>query len=134
MKENSDKLSREKSSQKNSSREKISWKEVYMLNKRALCLWCRECPMLFVSSGLHSIIAALIPYLTLYFSARLLDELAGTRMPEKMDHSSAFFRCGGLFFESAGFSMEGSAQSHASLSRRGDTFPENAGHGFCGGR
>ena len=84
MKENSDKLSREKSSQKNSSREKISWKEVYMLNKRALCLWCRECPMLFVSSGLHSIIAALIPYLTLYFSARLLDELAGTRMPEKL--------------------------------------------------
>ena len=55
-----------------------------MLNKRALCLWCRECPMLFVSSGLHSIIAALIPYLTLYFSARLLDELAGTRMPEKL--------------------------------------------------
>lgn len=55
-----------------------------MLNKRALCLWCRECPMLFVSSGLHSLIAALIPYLTLYFSARLLDELAGTRMPEKL--------------------------------------------------
>lgn len=66
------------------NREKISWKEVYALNKRALCLWCRECPMLFVSSGLHSAISALIPYLTLYFSARLLDELAGTRMPEKL--------------------------------------------------
>ena len=34
------------------SREKISWKEVYALNKRALCLWCRECPMLFVSCGI----------------------------------------------------------------------------------
>ena len=66
------------------SGEKISWKEVYALNKRALCLWCRECPMLFVSSGLHSVINALIPYLTLYFSARLLDELAGARMPERL--------------------------------------------------
>lgn len=65
-------------------REKISWKEVYALNRRALCLWCRECPMLFVSSGLHSVIAALIPYLTLYFSARLLDELSGTRRPEML--------------------------------------------------
>lgn len=66
------------------SREKISWKEVYALNKRALCLWCRECPMLFVSSGLHSLINALIPYLTLYFSARLLNELSGKRMPERL--------------------------------------------------
>lgn len=38
------------------SREKISWKEVY----------------------------ALIPYLTLYFSARLLNELSGKRMPERL--------------------------------------------------
>ena len=64
------------------NRENISWKEVYALNKRALCLWCRECPMLFVSSGLHAVISALIPYLTLYFSARLLDELAGMRRTE----------------------------------------------------
>lgn len=79
MKKKRDKVSHEKF-----SREEISWKEVYALNRRALGLWCRECPMLFVSSGLHSIIAALIPYLTLYFSARLLDELAGMRMPERL--------------------------------------------------
>lgn len=65
-------------------REKISWREVYSLNKRALNLWRRERPMLFVSSGLYSVIAALIPYLTLYCSSRLLDELAGARRPEKM--------------------------------------------------
>lgn len=75
---------RDKVSHGKFSGEKISWKEVYALNKRALCLWCRECPMLFVSSGLHSVINALIPYLTLYFSARLLDELAGARMPERL--------------------------------------------------
>lgn len=66
------------------TREKILWKEVYLLNRRALCLWFRECPMLFVSSGFHSVLQALIPYLTLYFSARLLDELSGTRMPERL--------------------------------------------------
>lgn len=75
---------RDKVSHGKFSGEKISWKEVYALNKRALSLWCRECPMLFVSSGLHSVISALIPYLTLYFSARLLDELAGARMPERL--------------------------------------------------
>lgn len=75
---------RDKVSHGKFSGEKIPWKEVYALNKRALGLWCRECPMLFISSGLHSVISALIPYLTLYFSARLLDELAGTRMPERL--------------------------------------------------
>lgn len=75
---------RDKVSHGKFSGEKIPWKEVYALNKRALSLWCRECPMLFVSSGLHSVINALIPYLTLYFSARLLDELAGARMPERL--------------------------------------------------
>lgn len=78
------KRNRGKASPEKSSHENISWKEVYTLNKRALYLWGRECPMLFVSAGLHSLISALIPYLTLYFSARLLDELAGARMPERL--------------------------------------------------
>lgn len=62
----------------------ISWKEVYLLNKRALCLWFKECPIPLVSAGLHSVIAALSPYLTICFSARLLDELAGAKRPEKL--------------------------------------------------
>ena len=53
----------------------ISWKEACALNKRALCLWLRECPAPFLSAGLYSAITALGPYLTIYFSARLLDEL-----------------------------------------------------------
>lgn len=65
-------------------KEKISWKEAYALNRRALLCWFRECPTLFISAALHSVIAALSPYLTLYFSARLLDELAGGRRPEKL--------------------------------------------------
>ncbi len=59
--------------------EEVSWKEAYTLTKRALSLWLRECPMLFVSTGLYSALTALIPYLTLYFSARILNELAGAK-------------------------------------------------------
>ncbi len=60
---------------------RLPLKEVFALNKRAVLLWCRERPMLFVSAALHSVIAALVPCLTIYFSARLLDELAGERRP-----------------------------------------------------
>lgn len=62
----------------------ISWKEAYALNKRALCLWLRECPAPFLSAGLYSAITALGPYLTIYFSARLLDELAGAKGQGRM--------------------------------------------------
>ncbi len=65
--------------QQRNTKEGISWKESYFLNKRALQIWFRENPMLFLSTGLYSAIAALTPYLPLYFSARLLDELAGAR-------------------------------------------------------
>ncbi len=65
-------------------REGLSWKEVFLLNKRAVLLWCRECPKLFISTALHSAIAALVPYLTLCFSAGLLDELAGARRREEL--------------------------------------------------
>ncbi|WP_276947989.1 ABC transporter ATP-binding protein [Acetatifactor muris] len=69
-------------SKKKEKKKELSWREVFSLNKRAVLLWCRECPMLFVSAALHSVLEALVPYLTLYFSARLLDELAGLRRPE----------------------------------------------------
>ena len=61
---------------------KIPWTEAWALNKRALLLWLSEYPKLFVVTGFHALAAALVPYLTLYFSARLLDELAGERRPE----------------------------------------------------
>lgn len=99
MKNKRDKVSGDKISQ-----EKISWREAYSLNKRALCLWCREYPMLFVSTGLHSLIAALVPYLTLYFSARLLDELAGTRTLERLgtwQSIQAFCKYGGRIVQNA---------------------------------
>lgn len=62
--------------------EKMTWKEKIRLNKRAFVIWYKEYPALFVSTGLYSMLNAVLPYITLYFSARLLNELAGARRKE----------------------------------------------------
>ena len=54
-----------------------SFKETFILYKRAVLLWCREYPKQFFYTGLHALIKAGSPCLTLYFTARLLNELAG---------------------------------------------------------
>ena len=55
--------------------EKMSWQETLGLNLRAVRTWHKDCPMLFLSAGLFSLAQGLSPYLTLYFSARILNEL-----------------------------------------------------------
>ncbi|MDE5823179.1 MAG: hypothetical protein K2H91_00620 [Lachnospiraceae bacterium] len=62
--------------------EKMTWKEKVQLNRRAFFLWYREYPALFVSTALASLFNAVFPYVTLYFSAQLLNELAGARRRE----------------------------------------------------
>lgn len=62
--------------------EKMNWKEKMQLNRRALVLWYRECPTVFVSTALYSLLNAVLPYITLYFSAQILNELAGARQKE----------------------------------------------------
>ena len=51
----------------------------YQLMKRAVCMWCREQPALFGSTALYALLNAVIPYITLWFTAQILNELAGTR-------------------------------------------------------
>ncbi len=62
--------------------EKMTWKEKLGLNVRAFSIWYREQPMLFVSEALYSLLDTMLPYITLYFSAQLLNELAGARRRE----------------------------------------------------
>lgn len=50
--------------------EKITWKEKVRLNKRALALWYKEYPMVFVSTALYALFNAAIPYITLFFPHR----------------------------------------------------------------
>lgn len=62
--------------------EKISWKEKFRLSRRAFVLWYREYPALFAATALYCLLNAVFPYITLYFSAQLLNELAGARQKE----------------------------------------------------
>lgn len=57
-------------------------KEELKLTKRAVCMWCREQPALFGSTALYALLNAVSPYITLWFSAQILNELAGMRQRE----------------------------------------------------
>ncbi len=57
-------------------------KGAFRLTKRAVCMWCREQPALFGSAALYALLNAVIPYITLWFSAQILNELAGARQRE----------------------------------------------------
>ncbi len=58
--------------------------EVASRNLRALKLWHGLCPCLLPSILLSSAFTALSPYVTIWLSARLVDELAGLRRPQTL--------------------------------------------------
>lgn len=58
---------------------RISRHDAALLNRRALRLMWKANPAVFVSTGLASAVKALTPYVAIYFSARLIGELAGRR-------------------------------------------------------
>ena len=51
---------------------------------RAYKIWHRYAPKLLLSTALYSAFSALAPYVPIYFSAQILNELAGTRSPERL--------------------------------------------------
>lgn len=65
--------------EKNSDR--ISVGRAVELNKRAVKLWWEKHPMFFVSAASGAAVSATAPYVMLYFSARIINELAGSRNP-----------------------------------------------------
>lgn len=73
-----------KFSAEKSSGEVCSLKETFGLYKRAVLVWCHEYPKQFLYAGLHALVKAINPYFTLYFTARLLNELAGERRGGKL--------------------------------------------------
>ncbi|MGI5899633.1 MAG: ABC transporter ATP-binding protein [Christensenellales bacterium] len=61
--------------------EQVPLKEAYELTKRAfLILWKRH-PKIFISSALSAAVSSLTPYVAIFLSARIIDELAGSRDP-----------------------------------------------------
>ena len=64
--------------------QQVSMKEAIRLNWRAFKLLNQRCPGVFLSVGLHAVAAAVTPYVPIYFSARLIDELAGACRAEML--------------------------------------------------
>lgn len=62
--------------------EKIPMKEAFRVHRRAFADLNRYCPGLFASLTLHAIAKSISPYVTVYLSARIINELAGFRRPE----------------------------------------------------
>lgn len=59
-------------------------KDTLKINLKGYKLWWKNNKKLFISSGMNAIAEALTPYVGIYLSARILDEIAGSRNPERL--------------------------------------------------
>lgn len=64
--------------------EKIGIKRALSLHFWAAKIWWKIEPKLFISSGLSAFFDTIFPYVTLWFSARMIEELAGERNPQNL--------------------------------------------------
>ncbi|MDY2937269.1 MAG: ABC transporter ATP-binding protein [Fusicatenibacter sp.] len=75
----------------------ITLKEALRLHNRSLKLLNGYCPGLFPATALCSVVSAVIPYVTIFLSARIISELAGKRRPEVIwNWVLAAVVCGGV--------------------------------------
>lgn len=63
---------------------KITWREAFRLNTRAMKLWWKKYPCLFGVNIANRIIGTALPYINIWFSARIIGELAGGRSRETL--------------------------------------------------
>ena len=63
---------------------KIGWIKTLAYTKRALLLWWKLHPAAIVTGVVYSVMEVLIPYMTVWFSARIVEELSGGRAPERL--------------------------------------------------
>lgn len=68
----------------NGKKKKLSYRQGWRLNWRAWKILGKLSPALFVSKTAAYAVKALRPYVTIWLSARLIDELSGARDPEKL--------------------------------------------------
>ena len=61
-----------------------SWREAYRLNQRAFLLIFKSYPSMMTSRIVRLIFDSLIPYLNIYLSALIIDEIAGDKDPERL--------------------------------------------------
>lgn len=63
---------------------KLGYMAAWKLNLRAWGIWQKLCPQVFVSLLLSSVVKAVTPYVTIFLSARIIDELSGARRPDQL--------------------------------------------------
>ena len=63
---------------------KVTLRETWQIHWRAYKDIRHYCPGVFAVTAMHSIVKALTPYVTVFFSARIIDELAGLRRAEEL--------------------------------------------------
>ena len=63
---------------------KLTWRRTWQLTLRAWRIWWKRCPGYFAAVVLRDAIQALGPYVAIYLSARLINELAGSRDPQAL--------------------------------------------------
>ena len=64
------------------NKEKVTWGETWRFSKRAFLLVHKYAPQLYLPMTLCSLVTAVSPYVTVFLSARVIDELAGQRRPQ----------------------------------------------------
>ncbi len=63
---------------------KVSLRETLSLTCRALKVWWKACPGLILSTVLYPVCTAISPYVALYLSAQILNELTGARDQKRL--------------------------------------------------
>lgn len=64
---------------KGNEQENITWREAWQLNKRALQLLWKRMPDLMNLTVFQTVVEALLPFVNIYASAQIINELAGER-------------------------------------------------------
>ncbi len=62
----------------------MSTRQVIEIHRRAIGDMQKMCPYLLPSTALYAVVSGIVPYVTVFFSARILNELAGQRRPEEL--------------------------------------------------
>ena len=65
-------------------KDKVTLKETFQIHWRAYKDVSHLCPGVFAVTAIHSIAKAISPYVTVFFSARIINELAGQRRMEEL--------------------------------------------------
>ena len=61
----------------NKKKDRLTFRETIVYSWRGYKIWWKAAPEVFAASGARQAVAALSPYVPLYFTARLLNEITG---------------------------------------------------------